>query len=91
MTEFDNQIDDIDDSDDDDVDFDDELDEHVEAQPVAKSHVTMSTLPVTGEPRVDDALSRLQDITALPVSEHVPVYDDVRRRLHDTLSDLSGQ
>lgn len=58
---------------------------------VPPNTVTMTTLPVTGEPRVDDALARLQDITTLPVSEHGPVYDDVRRRLHDTLSDLSGQ
>ena len=61
------------------------------ARTTAGGRVSMSTLPVTGEPRVDDALARLQDIESLPVHEHVPVYDDVRRRLHDTLSDLSGQ
>ncbi len=53
--------------------------------------VTMSTLPITGEPRVDDALGRLTDLEGLPVHEHVEVFEDVRHRLHDTLSDLGGQ
>lgn len=53
--------------------------------------VAMATLPVTGEPRVDDALARLADLTALPVDEHVGVFEDVQRRLHDTLADLTGQ
>ena len=51
----------------------------------------MPTLPVTGEPRVDDALSRLSDLTSLPVDEHVSVFEDVQRRLHDTLADLTQQ
>ena len=53
--------------------------------------VAMATLPVTGEPRVDDALARLGDLGTLPVDEHVGVFEDVQRRLHDTLADLSGQ
>ncbi len=53
--------------------------------------VTMSTLPITGEPRVDDALGRLTDLEGLPVHEHVEVFEDVRHRLHDTLSDLGGK
>ena len=66
-----------------DVDF---LDEQAPTAPV----VAMSTLPVTGEPRVDDAMARLTDLATLPVSEHVGVFEDVQRRLHDTLADLSG-
>ena len=46
--------------------------------------VALSALPVTGEPRVDDALARLTDLGALPVEEHVGVFEDVQRRLHDT-------
>lgn len=53
--------------------------------------VVMMTLPVTGEPRVDDAIARLSDLSSLPVDEHVSVFEDVQRRLHDTLADLSGQ
>jgi hypothetical protein len=52
--------------------------------------IAMSTLPLTGEPRVDDAMARLADLVSLPVSEHVGVFEDVQRRLHDTLADLSG-
>ena len=53
--------------------------------------VVMSSLPVTGEPRVDDAIARLSDLSSMPVDEHVAVFEDVQRRLHDTLADLSGQ
>jgi len=60
------------------------------AEPI-KQTVVIETLPITGEPRVDDALSRLSDLEGLPVHEHGDVFEDVRRRLHGTLSDLSGQ
>ncbi len=53
--------------------------------------VSMQTLPVTGEARVDDALGRLADLSGLPVHEHVAVFEDVQRRLHETLADLPGQ
>lgn len=42
----------------------------------------------TGDARVDDALGRLTDLSALPVEEHLAVYEEVQRRLHDTLADL---
>jgi hypothetical protein len=51
----------------------------------------METLPITGEARVDDALGRLADLQGLPVHEHVAVFEDVQRRLHETLADLAGQ
>jgi hypothetical protein len=51
----------------------------------------MESLPVTGEARVDDALGRLADLSGLPVHEHVAVFEDVQRRLHETLADLAGQ
>jgi hypothetical protein len=85
-------------------DFDDDAAEDAEntdydAQPAVAAEVTapvkqtvvIETLPITGEPRVDDALSRLSDLEGLPVHEHGDVFEDVRRRLHGTLSDLSGQ
>ncbi len=46
--------------------------------------------PVTGDPRVDDALARLTELPDLPVAEHLPVYEDVHRRLHDALADLDA-
>jgi len=54
------------------------------------SALALFALPTTGEPRVDDALGRLGDLEALPVHEHVEVFEDVQRRLHDTLADLAG-
>jgi hypothetical protein len=46
--------------------------------------------PGTGEPRVDAALDRLQDVAAAPVDEHIAIYDDVHRRLQDALADPDG-
>jgi hypothetical protein len=42
----------------------------------------------TGDPRVDDAVERLNDLSGLPVNEHVAVFDEVQRRLHDALAGL---
>jgi len=72
---------------------DDDLDENSDdsTKTPGKPVLAMSTLPITGEPRVDDALARLSDLTNLPVHEHVAVFEDVQRRLHETLADLSGQ
>lgn len=71
--------------------FEDDFEEAEEIQTPGKPVLAMSTLPITGEPRVDDALARLSDLTNLPVHEHVAVFEDVQRRLHETLADLSGQ
>jgi hypothetical protein len=46
----------------------------------------------TGEPRVDAALARLDELEGLPVSEHHAVFEDVHRRLRDVLGELdTGQ
>ena len=46
----------------------------------------------TGEPRVDAALARLDDLAGLPVTEHRAVFEDVHRRLRDVLGELdTGQ
>jgi len=48
--------------------------------------------PSTGEPRVDAALARLDELEGRPVSEHREVFEDVHRRLRDVLGELdSGQ
>jgi hypothetical protein len=68
----------------------DTIDDDESATPQAPI-VSMETLPITGEARVDDALGRLADLQGLPVHEHVAVFEDVQRRLHETLADLAGQ
>ena len=77
---------------DDDEDFEtDSADFEEETAAPQAPIVSMETLPITGEARVDDALGRLADLQGLPVHEHVDVFEDVQRRLHETLADLAGQ
>ena len=45
----------------------------------------------TGDPRVDDAMARLVDVDGAPVSEHLDIYQDVHRRLHEALADLDSR
>jgi hypothetical protein len=45
----------------------------------------------TGLPNVDAALGQLSEIDALDVNDHVEVYDDVQRRLHDALAELDDE
>ena len=44
----------------------------------------------TGDPRVDAAVARLDGLDDAPTGEHVAVYEDVHRRLHDALADLAA-
>jgi hypothetical protein len=44
-----------------------------------------------GDPRVDDAVSRLAEIDALPLAEQVEVYTDIHRRLAGFLADPDSQ
>jgi hypothetical protein len=44
--------------------------------------------PGTGEPRVDAALAKLDELEGLPVTEHSAVFEDVHRRLRDVLGEL---
>jgi hypothetical protein len=43
---------------------------------------------LTGEPRVDAALARLDELPDLPVSEHRAVFEHVHRSLTDVLGEL---
>lgn len=91
--------DDFDDDFDEDADDFDDLDDVDDIKVAATTQpdtagttrVHLAALPVTGEARVDDALARLADLEGMPIGEHVAVYEDVQRRLHDTLADLAGQ
>ena len=87
----DGEFEDDDDEESENADDDTQFTETAEVAAPVKQTVVIETLPITGEPRVDDALSRLSDLEGLPVHEHGDVFEDVRRRLHGTLSDLSGQ
>jgi hypothetical protein len=44
--------------------------------------------PVTGEPRVDAALTRLDELADLPVTEHRAVFEHVHRSLSEVLGEL---
>ncbi|MDR0343594.1 MAG: hypothetical protein LBI49_10905 [Nocardiopsaceae bacterium] len=44
----------------------------------------------TGDPRVDGALSRLDDLAGLPVAEHPAVFEQVHQRLAEALGDLDA-
>jgi hypothetical protein len=44
--------------------------------------------PATGEPRVDAALARLDELTGRPFTEHRAIFEDVHRRLRDVLGEL---
>ena len=46
--------------------------------------------PATGEPRVDAALARLDELEELPVTEHRAVFEDVHRRLREVLGELDA-
>ena len=46
-------------------------------------------MPRTGDERVDAALARLHDLSALPLAAQVTVFDDVHRLLQDALTDKS--
>jgi hypothetical protein len=44
--------------------------------------------PATGEPPVDAALARLDELAGRPVTEHRAIFEDVHRRLRDVLGEL---
>ena len=89
--EFEDDLDEDDLDDLDDVDDVEVVSTDFAHDTTASARVHLSSLPVTGEARVDDALARLGDLDGMPIGEHVAVYEDVQRRLHDTLADLAGQ
>jgi hypothetical protein len=45
----------------------------------------------TGDARVDDALSRLDELTELPVAGHPAVFEYVHERLAEALGELDGR
>jgi hypothetical protein len=62
-------------------------------EPAAVDDVLASLLAArqaTGEPRVDAALAKLDDLAGMPVTEHRAVFEDVHRRLRDVLGELDA-
>jgi hypothetical protein len=45
----------------------------------------------TGVTAADSALERLRDVETAPLDEHVEIFDDVQRRLHDGLAELDDE
>jgi hypothetical protein len=45
----------------------------------------------TGVAAADSALKRLRDVETAPLEEHVEIFDDVQRRLHDGLAELDDE
>lgn len=45
----------------------------------------------TGDARVDDALSRLDELPELPIAEHPAVFEHVHERLAEALGDLEAR
>ena len=66
---------------------DDRGDGRIDDRDVERDH-RVDPPPETGDTRVDDALAGLADIVGQPPAEHVAVYEEVHRRLQDTLADL---
>ncbi|MGI8698257.1 MAG: hypothetical protein ACR2J0_03820 [Mycobacteriales bacterium] len=54
---------------------------------MSQEPVTAGAPTPTGEPRVDAALDRLAELGGVPPAERVRGYDEVHRRLADTLAD----
>jgi hypothetical protein len=56
---------------------------------VTEPDAQQSLLPATptGQPRVDAALSRLDELASLPVHDHVATYEQVHQVLTETLAD----
>jgi hypothetical protein len=66
---------------------------HAEASSGDAGHSGSSPEPAsaTPDPRVDDAVSRLAEVDALPLAEQVEVYSDIHRRLAGVLADPDSQ
>jgi len=67
----------------------DEAEQSEAAEPADQPENAVPVEP-TGDERVDAAVERLAEVARLPPAEHVAIYEDVHRRLQDSLADLDG-
>jgi len=49
-----------------------------------------SPRPATGDDRVDEAVSRLEELAGLPVAEHPAIFERVHEQLTEALGDLDA-
>ena len=47
--------------------------------------------PATGDSRVDEAVSQLEDLAGLPVAERPAIFERVHQRLTDALGDAGAR
>ena len=47
--------------------------------------------PATGDSRVDEAVSQLEDLAGLPVAEHPAIFERVHQRLTEALGDAGAR
>jgi hypothetical protein len=57
-------------------------------EPAGRFRALGGRTPATGEPRVDAALARLDELAGRPVTEHRVIFEDVHRRLREVLGEL---
>jgi hypothetical protein len=55
-----------------------------------ESELMESELPATGDARVDEAVSQLEELAELPVAEHPAVFERVHQRLTEALGDAGA-
>jgi broad specificity phosphatase PhoE len=55
-----------------------------------EDHVDVELEP-TGVAAADSALQRLRDAQHAPLEEHVEIFEDLQRRLHDGLAELDDE
>ena len=65
----------------------------IEEPPVEEPPVEDAEVPTDdtgfGDPRVDDAVARLQQLSDRPVGEHAEIFDDIHRRLREALEEAA--
>ncbi len=66
-------------------------DGHQQGGPPAPGTEPIHPPEPSGDPRVDDALSRLAELGDLPLADQVEVYTDIHRRLAGVLADQDSQ
>jgi len=59
-----------------------------DASGLPEPHGPAGPRPATGDGRVDEAVSQLEDLAALPVAEHPAIFERVHRQLTQALDDL---
>jgi hypothetical protein len=61
-----------------------------DASGLPESHGPAGPRPATGDSRVDEAVSQLEDLAVLPVAEHPAIFERVHRQLTEALDDLDA-